>query len=310
MAVGSFAPVYTHIKETLLSERNRVEYFVLECLAQHADYLGVTFISDRTIGEKVGYATNTVTDAISSLESRGWIKQILLYNPVRRAYTRDIQISPLVIYVREDDFQKANVMFFETDYTQPEPEPNAETRLRPTRTIQTHNHHHHQNSGEPQSPSKNDGGATPPKTKKPKNNDKPARSANETAQSAKPEENTPPGSAEPPQQKLSVYNKPLTSQDAEDMAQIVRARCQTRISQSREICDTYPLGHIKAGLDWVRSEISTGAKIKSPGGLLVWWLRNNALDDDGQPDEPLPLELPAPPSIYSTPTPIEDDEPF
>lgn len=310
MAVGSYAPIYTHIKEQLMNERARVEYFTLECLAQHADDFGLTWIGDQSIGRKIGYADSTVETAIQSLVARGWIKCIYTYNKIRRVEMRDILIHPEVLYVRDEHFEKCLEMFIVSNHVQPDTEPDAVPDTKPESVTQNQNHHHHpthpNEEKDSDAPKQAENGDNPFANMAKKQKKPTARSA-ETAQSAQPEE---PLAAAAPRESLKPYNVPLADGEKERRAQDIAAFCDTRISQARQMVAAYPSDVMTAAFEWLISTVKGGGKVKSKAGLLRWWLDANAVQDVHGADYPLPENLPLPGAAPIPDAKVSDDEPY
>lgn len=286
MAHGSFAPIYSHIKEVLMSERNRPTYMVLDAIAMHADGRGLTFVGNRKLGMLTGYSEATVEASIDDLQAREWIKIITRYDEFRRVETRDIFISPYVIFVREIDFENVVVMWNETRYTQPEfypvvdpvfnpdsyPEPDPDSYPPPPpKTVKKGQKTVGQVGQEKRQ--KTARSATEPAQAET------AQSATKTAQSA--EQNAPPIAPVPP------VPTALDNEQDEQVAQIVAAHCGTRISQSRALVIQHGQDAVFNALSWIKSEQRSGASVERPFGLLKWWLEKAAIvpGDEPQPEK-------------------------
>ena len=270
----SYSAIYTSSKFALWGERNRVSYFVLECLAIHCDQLGITFVGVQRIGDLVGYSPSSVRAALDDLQNRGYIA-IQSHN---RGHT--IQISPDVIVLRQELQIVANKMWFVMKHIQPDNQNNQNNQKNQNNQI----------TKEPPPPPKTvntisrEDGITADiepqkqKTKEKSKEQKPVRST-KTVRSTETEK-LPPGSAQPP----ISWGKPLADMDSETMAHVIQSRFQTRLPQSRKLVMEYGLDTVKAGIEWLQFEMSIRA-VQSPIGLLNWWLKNQFIDDGSIPNK-------------------------
>ena len=302
MAYGSWAGIYTSIKLQLMAERNRVLYFVLECLAIHADQFGFCYPGNQRLGEMAGYGETTIDKAILDLVSRQWIKVYETSVPYRRGrIERDIQISPQIIYIRDELTDYAWSIWngtsrnFETEtemlinYVQPESE--SRVSVHPT-TILNY----------PSSVSTTTTKPVPLKKAQPapdyanqdtvptalETQDPPEhgsqratlnqRGAQNNQRGADTPNNPPPQFRSTPPQNgdLAVYHVPLPETAGENLAQRLRSEFGTRIAQARQLVAAHGIDMVIVGIDYVYQE-RKNARIKNAFGLLKWWLINHAI---------------------------------
>jgi hypothetical protein len=309
MAYGSFAPLYTHIKQELMLKRERTQYFVLECLAQHADPFGFCYPGNQHIGEMCGYGPTTIEKAIDELVQRGWIKCYETNIPYRRGMVqRDIQLSPEVLYIREELTDYAwsiwngatrnfeTEMEIEINYVQPESE--SITRIQNQLTSFNYPESVSTTTTQPvplkkahaSRPAARPLPIAPMALELPAQDEPVQREAQPNQREAQNNQrgedtpnSTPPQFRRTPPQDLTQFHLPL-DQSAEDLAQRLRSEFGTRIAQARELVAAYGIDMVMVGIDYVYQE-RKNARIQNAFGLLKWWMKAHAIAPDDTPQK-------------------------
>lgn len=304
MAYDSYAPLYTGIKRQLMQERDRVGYAVLDVLAQHCDPYGFCFPHPRTIAELAGYAEASVWKKLAELQERGWIICYQTWNPRRSRYEYDFQLSPDVLYIREDLLEEAwqrweaglkqSVMKYHEPESEPDSEPKPEPKPDPALN--------------PDSEPNSNPALNPPPPLKPFEGEKRGFSTDERPVSPKALKNT----AKPPKQRvapsptahsaahdsqgnvpifqdklqnewqraaLEAYHQPLAVTEAESLAHVLKDEFGSRLTQTRQIVDAFGHQSVETAMRFVRSELKRGRTVTSPVGLVLWWLKNNVISE-------------------------------
>lgn len=310
MAYDSFAPVYTRIKRQLLDANDKTALIVLDVLAQHADVYGWAFPGLRRMADLCHYREETIKAQLEKLRDMGIIKIYETWNPRRHQLEYDYQISPSAMWIRDEYLDHAwskwndgsyilpapenvvnrqNVINVEINVVQPATEPDLlKPELQPAREPA---------SNPPPPPNSEPGKRVyeSPFAKRPEDAEKQpegleqpigtekqpigtdSRKANDSRK-AETEKESPPVPAPPP--KLEEFHVPLDDVIAETLAHQIRDELGTRLVQARQIVAQYGYNQTAAGIEYVRKERKSERPVKSPVGLLRWWLSNQAIEPD------------------------------
>lgn len=162
MALGSWQGLYNALIVELMEDDREQELLLLMAIARHADPLGFCFpgkarlMKMRHIGEKL------YEERLAFLVKRCLVKFEMVFDPYSRQRRPLFQVSPRVLYVREefqeylekifDGSEERNISlelwwtqnnFASTD-SQPETEPETEPDTRTRRRIQLQDQNHNQ----------------------------------------------------------------------------------------------------------------------------------------------------------------------
>jgi len=89
----------------------RVCHFVLIELAFHADEHGLCYPGNQRLGTLTHYAPTSVDRALSILSNQSYIKKHTWRDPVSRRSMWSWQISPYVLYIRDENFTYADTIW-------------------------------------------------------------------------------------------------------------------------------------------------------------------------------------------------------
>ncbi|MFB1502071.1 helix-turn-helix domain-containing protein [Thiocapsa sp. N5-Cardenillas] len=313
MAYGSFAPVYTTVKRQLLANNDKAALIVLDVLAQHADVYGWAFPGLRRMADLCHYRPETVQANLEKLKELGYIKIYETWNPRRHQVEYDYQLSPDVMWIRDEFLEHAWAKWTDSNYILPAPD-SVENRqnvinvainvaqpatepdlLKPELypdTESAKNPPPPPNSALQKGLSANHAG-TPGDgwTKQPQGKKQPtgtnSRQAN-NSRKAETDQETPPVPANPP--RVDGFKEPLPEVHAETLAHKIRDELGTRLTQARQIVSDYGFDRTAAALGYVRQEQRANRPIKSPVGLMRWWLQNDAITPTEAADAGAALE--------------------
>lgn len=283
MALSSWNGVYSHVEQRFMRKRRYKLLFLLKVFCQCADEFGLSYPGDDLLKELTGLGTDaTLNEGLQFLVDGEYIKIWESWNPRRRAWDRDFQVSPYVLYIREElqgyaeklwatgerDFGFESAIVIKRN-GQPESEPESESR------IINQNHH----------PS------PPPRQDSRKATD--ARSANDyanqaegqqrkkrkpTAGKARATEKEPAHAGPPPPDKIDLrkFQSPLPH-NQEDRAQDLALSFRMKISQARGLVATYGDELVGTAAHAVHDAMRRGAAT-NPAGLLTYLLKKGGIN--------------------------------
>lgn len=293
MAYDSWGKVYNTVKRTLMAERNRITYFVLDAMATYCDSFGVTWVSAERLSDDVGYAVEGVRAALEDLMARDWLRVHVEASELKRRTELIWQLSPAVIYLRDEhlmtawsSYHKAHkdttVTSIFMKESEPIPLPNARTKPGPktrpkTRPSSSSNKQAHsvQNVLTAESPTADSTSA--------KRQENSAHSAPQNpAQSAT--NNPPPSSAAPPRPKpdLSAYDSPLPDPTAEALAWRVKLS-GTSIRMARYLVASEGESKVQDAYNYVKERILEGEGVRNPVGMMISLLNTGAIAPGERP---------------------------
>jgi len=271
MARSSWSAIYTDIEQRFMRGRRYKLLFLLKALTHHADAFGLCYPGNDRLQELTGIgSTLQLNESLRFLVDGEYIKMWETWNPRRRAWDTDYQISPDVMYIRDElmpycrtlwltgtrDFELENSIVMKLN-GQPESESKQESES--VTRITTHHHHPSNNA------MKNDGGGNDYATlRKPKNRRKPTTGKANSTEKIHPQA----GAAAPVPDRLDLrkYQSPLP-QD-EDVAQDLHLMLRMRISQARGLVATYGTAAVAIAAQAVKEAMDKG-KSTNPPGLLT-----------------------------------------
>lgn len=292
MTYTSWNGVYTQVEQRFMLKRRYKLFFLLKALCQHADCFGFSYPGDDRLKELTGLGTDRELNlGLQFLVDGEYIKIWETYNPRRRGWDRDFQVSPLVLYIREElhaycmqvwdkgerDFDLENTIVIKRN-GQPDTESESETES----VNQNHNHHHHPGPMPLRSNGSGGGGddyAT--KDNPPRKQRKQRKPTSGKARSTEIENPQAGGGAVPPDKiDLRRYSGKLPTPDQEDKAQDLVLMFRMRINQARGLVANYAPETIDAASRTVKHAIDKGS-CHNPPGLFTHLLKQggaNAAD--------------------------------
>lgn len=278
MAVGSWNALYTHIEQKFMRKRQWRQFHLLKVLTQHADCFGLSYPGDDLIEELTGIGTQAqLREHMQFLIDGEYIKVWETWNGRRKKWDRDFQVSPLVMYIREEyqgycehiwltgerDYELESAIVIKLNG-----QPSSESESESTSVTNSSNQHHH--------PSKyaarQQGPETPPVT-----TGKAARKR-KTGTGRSIEKENPQAGGPPDKIDLRKYQSPLPVQ-AEDRAQDLHLMFKMRISQARGLVANYGPEAIDAAGRAVMHAIEKGS-CTNPSGLLTYLLKRGGSSPD------------------------------
>lgn len=297
MAQGTFAPIYMHVEMDLIARHERVLLDILRGLAWHADELGMCWPGHDRLAEVTRRSRDTIKGYIEQLLDLDMIRVHQKLDPIRRTMQRTYQVSPYVMYVREELEPQAlelwltgenviNEMGSLTKHRQPESEPETEpesnqkqgTKNRTTTTTRSR-----KNSASTKSADRRPTASTAPDRtngKHGKHPDDQPQSGDQTnvIPRTQPTGGQPAANGRGKQsQDLSAYKSPLPDAAAELLAGRIARRFSTRETQARLLVCEYGRDQVEVAVRWIDEEIAKDRVIDKPFGLMKWWLRENVI---------------------------------
>jgi hypothetical protein len=277
MAVSSWNALYTVIEQKFMRKRQWRQLHLLKVFVQHADPFGLSFPGPDLISELTGIGTiKQINETLEWLVDGEYVKVWEHWNRYKRIWETEYQVSPLVMYIREDfqgyaekvwmtgerDFDHEDVLIVIKRNGQPSSEPESE----PTSVNQHQNQHHHPAKMllERKTPE------APPVT-----TGKTARKRKTGISRSAEKENPQAGGPVPPEKiDLRRYHSPLPS--GEDRAQDLKLMFNVRINQARALIANYDAGVIEAAARAVLDAMEKGT-CKSPPALLTAIVKRGAI---------------------------------
>lgn len=303
MAQGTFAPLYIHVEMDLMARHERVLLDVLRGLVWHADPYGMCWPGPRRLADVTRRSEETIPGYIQQLVEMDFVRIHRRADPVRRKWQITYQISPFVMYIREEIEPQAKEIWEtgsnvinETDFVtkpvQPESEPEQNQR-KPESGNQNQNHHHNQkkNKNSPSNAKASGGARNNGKRGKPKEQNQPQ--SGESRPKVIPEDQ--PGGEwaaangrENQKIDFTPFRTPLADAGDELLAGRIARRLSTREAQARQLVAAYGRSTVETALRWIDEELAKGYHVEKPFGLMKWWLKENVIsaEDKPEPDEP------------------------
>lgn len=288
MARSTWSALYTDIEQRFMRGRRYKLLFLLKALTHHADAFGLCYPGNDRLQELTGIgSTLQLNEALQFLVDGEYIKMWESWNPRRRAWDRDYQISPAVMYIRDElmpycitlwntgdrDYRLENQIVMKLN-GQPESESNTESDS--VTRITTHHHHPTNNAlSEEGIAVPSDDYETP--KKRTKNRRKPSTGKAQSTEL----EPTHAGARAPIPDRLDLrkYQSPLP-QD-EDFAQDLHLMIRMRISQARGLVATYGAAAVAVAAQAVKESMDKG-HATNPPGLLTHLLKKGGISIQDQ----------------------------
>lgn len=287
MALSSWNGVYNHVEQRFMRKRRYKLFFLLKCLCQHADEFGLCYPGDDLMQELSGLGTQAMlNEGLQFLVDGEYIKVWESWNPRRRAWDRDFQLSPAVLYIREElmpyaikvwesgerDFGYENAIVIKRN-GQPESEPESETRI--------NNQNHHPSPPPRQHSSEGaDGDGAHGYTNQPEGPQRKKRKPSTGKARASEKENPQAGGRPPAPDKIDLrkYQGPLPHAE-EDRAQDLSLMFRMKISQARGLVANYGVNLVATAAEAVQDAMKT-TLVTNPPGLLTHYLKRGAVSPE------------------------------
>lgn len=284
MALSSWNALYTHYEQKFMLKRQWKQLSLLKVFTQHADCFGLSYPGDDRIKELTGIgSTAQLNEYLQFLVDGEYIKVWETWNGRRKKWDRDFQVSPLVMYIREEyqgycemiwntgerdfDLESAIVMKLNG-------QPASESESESTSVTNISNQHHHPaNKPATKQQGRLSGDGYANQAERPKQRKRKTGTARST-------EKDPQAGGPPPPDKIDLrkYQSPLPVQ-AEDRAQDLTLMFRMRISQARGLVANYGPDAIdgagRAVMDAIEKGICT-----NPAGLLTHLLKRGGSHPD------------------------------
>ena len=255
-------------------------FFLLKALCQHADEFGFGYPGNDLLQELSGLGTEAMlNEGLQFLVDGEYIKIWESWNQRRRAWDRDFQLSPAVLYIREElhaycvkvwDSGERDFAFESSIVIKRNGQPDSEPESEPDSVTRITNHHHHPDkvaAKQLTTPSAQDYENQPEGQQRKRR--KPSSDKARTTE----KENPQAGGAPPPEKiDLRRYQSPLPRPDDEDQAQDMQIVFRMRISQARGLVANYGRDQVGAAAAAVKDAMETG-RCHNPAGLLTHLLK-------------------------------------
>lgn len=269
MALTSWNALYTTVEQKFMLARQWRQLHLLKVFVQHADSFGLSFPGPDRIKDLTGIGTlKQIRETLEWLIDGEYIKVWEHWDPYKRIWQPVYQVSPLVMYIREElqgyaekvwmtgerDFSEEDSLIVIKRNGQPSPESESKT----TSVNQHQNQHHHPSKMLlKQTTQETQGGTTGKTARKRKTG---------ISQSAEKENPQAVGPIPPEKQDLRRYHSPLAS--GEDRAQDLHVMFKVRVNQARALIANYDADVIDAAKLAVMDAMDKGI-CKSPPALLT-----------------------------------------
>jgi len=289
-------------------------FFLLKCLCQHADEFGLCYPGDDLMQELSGLGTQAMlNEGLQFLVDGEYIKIWESWNPRRRAWDRDFQLSPAVLYIREElmgyaikvwdtgerDFGFESAIVIKRN-GQPESEPESVTRI--------NNQNHHPSPPPRQHSSEGaEVAAASDYTNQPEGPQRKKRKPSTGKARASEKENPQAGGRPPVPEKMDLrkYQSPLPHQE-EDRAQDLTLMFRMKISQARGLVATYGIDLVATAAEAVQDAMKK-THVTNPPGLLTHYLKRGAISPEDKKLYPTQAEKMQAENDLMTYQDIEDD---
>lgn len=281
MARSSWTAIYTDVEQRFMRARRYKLFFLLKAIVQHTDAFGLSYPGDDLLQELTGIGSQRLlNEALQFLVDGEYIKVWETWNPRRRGYERDFQVSPVVMYIRDDllpycitlwntgdrDFELEKSIVMKLN-GQPESESNKESES--LSRISTHHQH----------PPKSALTETDKSTTKSTDKTKQRRRREQGKARSTEKDNPQAGRAEPPipsKVDLRKYQSPLRNIDDEQRAQDLSLSLRMKISQARSLVALYGQELVGVAARAV-AEAMTAGRSTNPPGLLTSLLKTGRI---------------------------------
>ena len=286
MARSSWSAIYTDIEQKFMRKRRYKLLFLLKALTHHADAFGLCYPGNDRLQELTGIgSTLQLNEALQFLVDGEYIKMWETWNPRRKKWDTDYQISPAVMYIRDElmpycetlwhtgqrDFKLENEIVMKLNG-----QPKSESESESESVTRLSNHHHHPTnyalSGDDAAESPDD---YKTQQKRTKNRHKPT-----TGKAQSTEKDNPQAGGRPPvpdRIDLRKYQSPLP-QD-EDFAQDLHLMLRMRISQARGLVAIYGKDAVSVAARAVSESMDKGY-VRNPPGLLTHLLKKGGISPE------------------------------
>lgn len=277
MAIGSWNALYTHIEQKFMLRRQWRQFHLLKVLCQHADCFGLSFPGPERISALTGIGTEKQINAtLEWLVDGEYVKVHEEWNRRKRVWDREFQVSPLVMYIREELqgycekvwFSGDRDFDFEGDVIKRNGQPSPESESESTSDNHPQNQHHHPANNAPkkqgQRPARDYG------KQRRRNTDARQPDADQPAEKERP--------PAPAKIDLRKYRSPLQG-PAEDQAQDIHIVFGMRIHQARGLVANYDQDTIDAGRRAVLHAIEKGT-VQDPPALLTYLVKKAGVSPD------------------------------
>lgn len=286
MARSSWSAIYTDIEQRFMRGRRYKLLFLLKALTHHADAFGLCYPGNDRLQELSGIgSTLQLNEALQFLVDGEYIKMWETWNPRRRSWDKDYQISPAVMYIRDElmpycetlwhtgqrDFSLENQIVMKLNG---QPDSESESESESVTRIITHHHHPTNNA------SIEDGVAVPSDDyKTPERRTKNRRKPKSGKAKSTEKESTHAGGRAPVPDRLDLrkYQSPLP-QD-EDFAQDLHLMIRMRISQARGLVATYGPAAVAIAAQATKEAMDKGQS-SNPPGLLTHLLKKGGISTE------------------------------
>lgn len=286
MALSSWNALYTHIEQKFMLKRQWRQLNLLRVLCHHADCFGLCYPGEDRIKAFTGIGTTAqLNEHLQFLVDGEYVKVWETWNQRRRGYDRDFQVSPFVMYVREElqgyaervwltgerDFDHESAIVIKLNG-----QPSSESESESSSDNHHQNHHHHPAN---KSAKRMTTGTAPDYANQADRPKQRRRRPTGTVRSTEKESAGRPPAPDKPD--LRKYRSPLP-QD-EDHAQDIKLMFNMRITQARSLVATYGPQLVATAAAGVQDAINRGA-CSNPAGLLTYLLRRGGTSpEDAKP---------------------------
>ncbi len=274
MALGSWQGLYNAVVDQLMDERRDQELLLLMAIVRYADRLGFCFPGRARLMAKRHISQPIYEARLAFLEKRCLVRVEESYDYRRRQAQFDFQISPRVLYVREefqdycerifDQVEERNFRLekwllenhFSTNDSQPESEPDVVPESDPDSVNQTQEPASYNQRGKPRSPKQEKRTTTTMRSQP---------SADQTANGSQ----TRSAQKNHPQAGSAAEFAALLSPDVDDdrIAQEIKHAVATTLHQAKKAVATYPRDAIVYWLEHTAIRRAKG-ELGNPGAYF------------------------------------------
>jgi len=287
MALSSWNALYTHIEQKFMRKRQWKPLHLLKVFVQHADPFGLSYPGEDRIKDLTGLGTTAqINENIQFLVDGEYLKLWDTYNPRRRVYETDYQVSPWTMYIREEyqgyceriwntgerDYGFENAVVIKLN-GQPASEPESE----PTSVNQHQNQHHHPSNiaAKQLTTTSADDYTNHAEGKQRKRRKPPAGKASATERETAHAGSRPPTPEKPD---LRKYQSPLPH-NQEDQAQDLVLMFRMKVSQARALVALHGVELVATAAVAVQDAINRGA-VNNPAGLLTYLVKKGGISPE------------------------------
>jgi len=286
MARSSWTAIYTDVEQRFMRARRYKLFFLLKAIVQHTDPFGLSYPGDDLLKELTGYGSQLqLNEALQFLVDGEYIKIWESWNPRRRGYERDFQVSPEIMYIREDLMPYCIRLWNtgERDYEAEKSivmklngQPESESKNQPSPTTRLSNQHQHpSNNALKEIDERAETNADAQRTNK--GQQRRRREQGKARATEKEFAHAGPPAAVSPD--LRKYQAPLPSVDDEQLATDLQFSIRMRISQARMLIASFGRDQVSLAARAVSDAMAQG-RSTNPPGLLTTILRRNAISPE------------------------------